>query len=194
MSPMSFIRSIFSSQRPAVTNVDLEAQIPSTSAESTIPPSSPSPAATHAPRSVPSASTDGTTNPLDEFFGVTRPVSLIGTHESRHDSAAELPPPYESLPAYSESRDEEPVTLAMYLFKFGFLFPPFWIVGTLILFLSLSAPTDWHSEKPENQRQELLDIMRRTEVKWSKRCAFALVLLLVVVGVALGVGFGVMRG
>ncbi|EPQ53537.1 hypothetical protein GLOTRDRAFT_45136 [Gloeophyllum trabeum ATCC 11539] len=203
MSPIAFNRSIFSSSRAAP--VDLEAQTSSTTSPAPVTYlSSPARAATHEPHSLPlrsSVNMVGTTNPLDDFFGVTAPsMYRVGNRESRHDSGAllpmteaDLPPPYEILPAYTESRNEEPTTLAKYMFLYGFLFPPFWIIGTLILFLSLSAPAEWHAEKPEMERQELLNIMRRTEVRWAKRCAFALVLLLLVVGVAVGVGFGVMR-
>ena len=64
-------------------------------------------------------------DPMDESFGYT--FSSSRTHESRHDrrqSIADIPPPYleESgipLPEYT-LHAPEPVTLAMYLFKFGF--------------------------------------------------------------------------
>lgn len=67
-------------------------------------------------------------DPLDDFFGYS---ASSRTHESRHDSdraqslaAADVPPPYAAeaaipLPEYT-LRAPEPVTLAMYLFKFGF--------------------------------------------------------------------------
>jgi len=51
---------------------------------------------------------------------------LSGTHESRHDQAGNycddeaLPAYYEAPPAYTQTGSNEPVTLAMYLFKFGF--------------------------------------------------------------------------
>lgn len=72
---------------------------------------------------------DNTTDPMDDFFGITR---TRATRESRHDSYVvpsrismawdvDAPPPYVDAepPAYTSSR-AEPVTLAMYLFKFGF--------------------------------------------------------------------------
>ena len=65
-----------------------------------------------------------TTDAIDDFFGVTRPRA---TRESQHDSHPSLagdilPPPYADaeLPAYSTEPNTEPITLAMYLFKFGF--------------------------------------------------------------------------
>lgn len=68
----------------------------------------------------PPRTTHGTTTEvIDEFFGVTR-----ATRESRHGSYSPSvpPPPYADaeLPAYSADSNAEPITLAMYLFKFGF--------------------------------------------------------------------------
>jgi len=74
---------------------------------------------------------DNTTDPIDDFFGVTRYTRA--TRESRHDSYVapspisvaldgEVPPPYMNVtepPAYN-STPAEPVTLAMYLYRFGF--------------------------------------------------------------------------
>jgi hypothetical protein len=70
------------------------------------------------------ATPHGTADAIDDFFGVTRPSA---TRESQHDSHPSLggdipPPPYADgeLPAYSADPNTEPITLAMYLFKFGF--------------------------------------------------------------------------
>ncbi|KDQ60414.1 hypothetical protein JAAARDRAFT_32816 [Jaapia argillacea MUCL 33604] len=82
----------------------------------------------------------------------------------------------------------------MYLFKYGFLFPPFWLLGAIILFLSLSAPSDFHPHKTEQERNEMLDVMRKTEVKWGRRCAVALLVLLLVVGVVVGLVVSVKLG
>lgn len=65
-------------------------------------------------------------NSIDEFLGYC--LATSATMESRHDRAhsvaadVEAPPPYmeedADLPKYSQV--DEPVTLAMYLFHFGF--------------------------------------------------------------------------
>ncbi|KAJ7880973.1 hypothetical protein B0H14DRAFT_3857839 [Mycena olivaceomarginata] len=99
----------------------------------------PSAAAIHLERS---SSVHSTTNPVDDFFGYS--LTSSRTRDSRHDrriSVAEslAPPPYMDAPEYTEHA-REPVTLAMYLFKFGFLFPPFWIFGIVILLSPLRAP------------------------------------------------------
>ena len=59
-------------------------------------------------------------DPMDDFFGYT--LSTSRTQDSRHDeNNTEVLPPYveeSHLPEYTPYA--EPVTLAMYLFKFGF--------------------------------------------------------------------------
>ncbi|KAG5721029.1 hypothetical protein E4T56_gene17959 [Termitomyces sp. T112] len=122
--------------------------------------------------------------PLDDFFGYT--LSTTRTHESRHDpSFADMLPPYvEDMPPTHSLRPPEPVTLAKYLFNFGFLFPPFWILGSCILWLPLHAPTNhsnveiaWMADKSELGRQRVIAEMRRVEICWALRCLWALLIL-----------------
>jgi hypothetical protein len=150
-------------------------------------------------------------NPMDESFGYT--LSTSRSHESRHDrrqSIADIPPPYSEesaipLPEYT-LHAPEPVTLAMYLFKFGFcmfflfafhariypdqsmtVFPPFWIFGAFILMSPLREPptntTDsvpaWMPEKTEDERKEIIATLREVELKWAKRCLCAILILTV---------------
>ncbi|PPQ84462.1 hypothetical protein CVT26_007393 [Gymnopilus dilepis] len=129
-------------------------------------------------------------DPLDASFGYT--LSSSRTHESRHDehrlslSSEVAPPPYAAeagipLPEYS-LRAPEPVTLAMYLFFFGFLFPPFWFFGAFILCSPLREPPTssedgtpaWMPEKTEEERKEMIANLRAVELKWAKRCLYAL--------------------
>lgn len=202
MSPK--LSTVFGNWRKASissVDIDLEAQtVTGTHASFTLP--APTQAAhspatpTHTPQQ-----RDNTTDPIDDFFGVTR-----ATRESRHDSYVapnrismtldgEAPPPYTSTtepPAYN-STSAEPVTLAMYLFKFGFLFPPFWVLGATILLSPLKAPDDFEPTKSENERQELIQIIRDAEIKWAKRSAWALLIFLVVIGIIVGAIIGVLR-
>ncbi|KAF9063073.1 hypothetical protein BDP27DRAFT_1232731 [Rhodocollybia butyracea] len=112
--------------------------------------------------------------------------------------------PYiEEPPAYSSSGSNEPVTLAMYLFKFGFCdILPFWIVGACILFSPLRQPqpssgapsTVWLPEKTPAEREEILQKMRGTEIKWAKRCLIALgIFIILILSVGVGVGVGIER-
>ncbi|KAF5374273.1 hypothetical protein D9758_004572 [Tetrapyrgos nigripes] len=164
-----------------------------------------------------------TTQPIDSSsLGYTFSLSRSSTHESRHDCRLSLsdletqnaerdlelgmaPPAYEEPPVYTKT-DEPPITLAMYLFKFGFLFPPFWILGACILFSPLHAPEPapapssnsssdsasepsftaaWLPEKTEEERQAIINHMRKAELKWAWRCFWAL-LVVVFFGVAAG--------
>jgi len=117
----------------------------------------------------------------------------------------DMPPPYphrystntnieHDLPSYAEAPTTEPITLAQYLFKFGFLFPPFWFFGLIILMSPLSAPDDFHAQKPESERAELVRVMRDVEVKWAKRCALAAGLLVLVLAAVAGIVLGVLKG
>jgi len=77
----------------------------------------------------------------------------------------------------------------MYLFKFGFLFPPFWIMGVVILLSPLRAPPAatpsavWLPEKTDAERQVIIERMRTAELKWAKRCLYALVVLVLAAAV-----------
>lgn len=133
MSTSSRFSSIFGSWRKTFkssADIDLEAQtVTGTHAPFTLPPASEPAHSAVAPTRTPEQDSV-TTNPIDDFFGVTL---TRATRESRHDSYVapscisivmngEAPPPYADateLPAYTFV-PAEPVTLAMYLFKFGF--------------------------------------------------------------------------
>ncbi|KAF4564846.1 hypothetical protein EYR40_011018 [Pleurotus pulmonarius] len=157
-------------------------------------------------------STSTTTSPIDAFFGSTR--------ESRHDCRFSVTsnkeddlPSYSDVealapPSYSQRGHKEPVTLAMYLFKFGFLFPPFWILGALILMSDLRSPNaeettpppspsngsgaghlSWLPDKTPAERAAIIQQIRNTEVKWAKRCLAALGILCAL-GLAAGLAIG----
>ncbi|KDR72976.1 hypothetical protein GALMADRAFT_26921, partial [Galerina marginata CBS 339.88] len=180
----------------STSNLDLEAQRPTT------PVSALSPAVTHTAWTAPAARM---MDPMDEQFGYT--LSSSRTHESRHDqrqSIADIPPPYAeeadiTLPEYT-LHAPEPMTLAMYLFRFGFLFPPFWLFGAFILFSPLREPPStsddtpaWMPEKTEAERQQIIATMREVELKWAKRCLWAFVILtLLAVGGGLA-AWGILR-
>ncbi|KAF7375214.1 hypothetical protein MSAN_00408000 [Mycena sanguinolenta] len=139
-----------------------------------------SPVVAHIPR---------TTNPVDDFFGLARSSSRTWDSRSQCDEL----PAYVDAPEYT-LRAQEPVTLAMYLFKFGFLFPPFWILGVIILLSPLRAPAPantpgaWLPEKTDAERQVILNRMRTTELKWARRCLYALLALVhIIIAIVIGV-------
>ncbi|KAK1227681.1 hypothetical protein PQX77_009306 [Marasmius sp. AFHP31] len=94
----------------------------------------------------------------------------------------ELPPYFGEPPEYSLTGYSEPVTFAMFLFKLGFLFPPFWALGASILLSPLHTPepsgpgvSAWLPEKSDSERQEIIRKIRATELKWARRCCLALI-------------------
>ncbi|KAJ3502733.1 hypothetical protein NLJ89_g8751 [Agrocybe chaxingu] len=172
--------SSFASTSTTPYTTDIEAQYPET----------PISAMTHTPHTTPSTRM---LDPTDASFGYT--FASSPTHESRHDrrqSLSEAPPAYAEeagipLPDYT-IHAPEPVTLAMYLFKFGFLFPPFWLFGAFILMSPLRAPPStsddtpaWMPEKTEAERQQIIATIRKVELKWAKRCLYAFLILAVLV-------------
>ncbi|KAF9269236.1 hypothetical protein L218DRAFT_851497 [Marasmius fiardii PR-910] len=152
-----------------------------------------------------------TVNPRESSFGYTFSSSVSESRHDRRISSSDIdlelglhyenspevaPPPYIEPPEYTKS--SEPITLAKYLFKFGFLFPPFWIMGALIILTPLRAPDEditdptsphtWLPEKTESERAIILSHLRKAELKWAWRCLYALfivTLFAVVAGVAI---------
>ncbi|KAG8925831.1 hypothetical protein FRC03_006155 [Tulasnella sp. 419] len=133
---------------------------------------------------------------FDDFFGTPRrspsPPSSgngrrnrAGTGRPTPSTTASLssssPPPYGTpdypAPAYEEI--QEPLTIAKYLFRYGFVFPPFWFIGTMILFMRLPPTPEGECGKTAEEQAEELAILRRAELRWSRYCAAALVLFLV---------------
>lgn len=73
------------------------------------------------------------------------------------------------------------------------VFPPFWLLGALILASPLRAPVDFEPTKTDAERQELVGAMRKVELKWAKRCAWALVVLGIIIGIMTGVAVAIMK-
>ncbi|ETW76147.1 hypothetical protein HETIRDRAFT_106724 [Heterobasidion irregulare TC 32-1] len=157
-----------------------------------------------------------TTDPMDDFFGAHKGISKSGNHQGRHVTPSTptkdiaLPPPAYAYslpnscrndtlvdarepPSYTQQRiSYEPVTLAQYMFKFGFIFPPLWFLSIFILIMPLTAPPDWELNKTIAERQALLDAMRNAERKWAWRSvtvasllsAVIIIIVVIVVSVA----------
>ncbi|KAF8438541.1 hypothetical protein L210DRAFT_3403957 [Boletus edulis BED1] len=133
-----------------------------TSSTATLPP--PPPPSHHSPRQV-------RDDALGEFFG--------GRRGHRTRSQCRAPPPYspdwegEKLPGYTSS-DFEVDTVARHLFKYGFFFPLFWAIGVYFLFSPMRVTADWQPDKTEEEKAKMLTEMKEAEVKWAKRCLWAL--------------------
>jgi hypothetical protein len=136
---------------------------------------------------------------------------------SRFPLSDNLPPPYEDeeahLPSYSEHfgpcNDDKPILLAKFLFKYGFgrclllpsrhpnigpfvmcfraVFPPFWFLSILILFIPLTPPPTWELDKSPAERATLSRHFRDTERMWAHRslCAVGVFSVLIALTVAI---------
>ncbi|KAI0041859.1 hypothetical protein FA95DRAFT_1564942 [Auriscalpium vulgare] len=217
MSPSSSpIRTLIGRWRSPEPHTDIEAQQPIVGRYEPFSLDSPAALHTHAPRTTSTPASPSTTyNAVDLFFGVNSPKR--GTLDSRHDerpapsalspTATDLPPAYayplpaplplsfdeeDELPSYAHSvepRDNaEPVTLAHYFFKYGFLCPPLWFASILILCSPLAAPEDWEPTKTPSERAALLARMRATEVKWARRSIVAALILCIAVTLLVAIG------
>jgi len=116
-------------------------------------------------------------------------ADFFGALPSRTRTRDIPPPAYadeadaEKLPTYSGRLDDGSDTLARYMFLYGFFFPPFWLMGIAILFSTLSVSAEWHTEKSEEQRNELLAEMRKVELKWARRCLIAFMTLVAIIAI-----------
>jgi len=112
---------------------------------------------------------------LAAFFGTKKP----------HTARVAAPPSYASqsdikLPTYDAAL-AEPKTLARAMFLYGFLFPPFWLMGFVVLATKLSPAPQWAIGRSEEEQTRLLTEMRTAEIKWAKRCIGAFVIFVVVI-------------
>ncbi|CAE6431075.1 unnamed protein product [Rhizoctonia solani] len=116
------------------------------------------------------------------------------------------PPYYQPAPSYETV--EDPVTLASYLFKYGFVFPLFWLVGAFIIISDLhheSSASALESQLPSpttpknmyelQLKREEMALLRLAELKWAWRCAYAFAIwfALVIVALAVLLGTGCIR-
>ncbi|KAF8337999.1 uncharacterized protein EI90DRAFT_2528446 [Cantharellus anzutake] len=152
----------------------------STLSASPSPPRAPFPAQEHPPPPF-------TEVPLTASGLTQRQTSYLGGEASPQGSDLmatdnEEDPPFMPPPAYAPTVDtgpeytrinENPETLARYLFRNGFFFPFFWILGASILISNLNPiprPGDLASDvKTEAEYAQELGIIRATELKWAWR-------------------------
>ncbi|ODN97892.1 hypothetical protein I350_07527 [Cryptococcus amylolentus CBS 6273] len=91
----------------------------------------------------------------------------------------------ESLPPYEEESTMEPKTLATTLWRYGFVCPLLWLIGMFILCIPLRPVEDETDAERAQKLEEMIVILRKTELKYAKRCtwAFCGFTLLVALGV-----------
>ncbi|PVG04596.1 hypothetical protein CPB86DRAFT_692975 [Serendipita vermifera] len=161
---------------------------------STVQPSTPS--TFHIPelsRPAPAVSVEFRRSPASSFSKSTRPIGSFDLPRLSVSSASlsTLPPPYphdhdrdSRIPEYGENQEVQ--TMARSLFLYGFMFPPFWVLGALILVTPLTPDPSWYNTKSEHQIQSILSVMRATERRWAWRCVMALVFLILLVLIIVG--------
>ncbi|KEP49333.1 putative transmembrane protein [Rhizoctonia solani 123E] len=114
----------------------------------------------------------------------------------------DTPPYYQPAPSYETV--EDPITLASYLFKYGFVFPLFWLVGAFIIISDLhheSSSASYLESQPPSPttpkdtyelqlKREEMALLRLAELKWAWRCAYAFAIWFALVLFALGALIG----
>lgn len=106
---------------------------------------------------------------------VTGPCTSLDAPPPFHDLEDDPAPPYQQT-------NQNPETLARYLFRFGFIFPLFWVLGASIIFAKLHPIPYTISGKSPSEQEEELAILRTTELKWAWRSFYALSIWIVFVG------------
>ncbi|KAG8850573.1 hypothetical protein FRB96_009664 [Tulasnella sp. 330] len=95
---------------------------------------------------------------------------------SPHRRVPYLPPP----PAFGVK--QSPDTVSRTFFFYGFVFPLFWFMGSLVLVLKLHPiPEDCGGKPPSEQADQLL-LLRAAEEKWAYRCLAASIVFIIGLG------------
>ncbi|KAG8960763.1 hypothetical protein FRC03_006157 [Tulasnella sp. 419] len=76
---------------------------------------------------------------------------------------------------------QQAVTLPQYLFYYGFVCPPLWLVGFGIAFIKLQPIPETEGGRSLEAQQDMLTLFKATEEKWAHRCLIAFVVFVIVV-------------
>ncbi|CAE6378372.1 unnamed protein product [Rhizoctonia solani] len=155
---------------------------------------------------------------IDDFFGGPEPVKVKKpkpavpkapradhSHSASNSLGTALPAPYQLPPHLAPV--SKPPTIARSFFLYGFIFPPFWVIGACILWSKLrpdSEPTiealpkeieaGYGGAPSEAYKRAEHKLLRHTELVWARRCliaaiTFVLAVIVVIVGTRIaGVG------
>ena len=152
-----------------------------------------------------------TTNAIDDFFGPSlvhvlraranvipiHPSSVIAYHPLMQTPGSLLTwqspiPSLSRSQCISSNSDSVRITISpsvafkcliLILLSLLAVFPPLWVLGATMLMSPLTAPADLEPSKSGTERQQLVQMIRDTELRWARCCAWALVALLVLAGV-----------
>ncbi|TYJ51607.1 hypothetical protein B9479_007810 [Cryptococcus floricola] len=165
---MSSIASASTTQSPAPAYPANEPPVYNLSVDPT--PTAPSPESPETPTQPPAYSGNARPQyPYDLSLGSPSAVELMS----------------ESLPTYKEESTMEPGTLAKTLWKYGFSCPLLWLIGMSIMWIPLRPVEDEVDAEKAQRLEEVMVILRRTELKYAKRCTwwfcgFSLLLFLII--------------
>ncbi|KAG9038762.1 hypothetical protein FRB95_014311 [Tulasnella sp. JGI-2019a] len=110
--------------------------------------------------------------------GHTTSASSGGTLvASSTQGTAYVPPP----PAFGVK--QSPDTVSRSFFYYGFFFPLFWFMGSLVLVLKLHPIPEEICGKPPSEQEDQLRLLRATEEKWAYRCLGAAIVFSVGLGI-----------
>ncbi|KAK4688766.1 hypothetical protein P7C73_g1347, partial [Tremellales sp. Uapishka_1] len=87
----------------------------------------------------------------------------------------------DELPTYAEEPATEPKTLSRGLWSWGFLCPLLWIIGFSIMWIPLTPLEPEQDAEKAQQLEEMIAILRVTELKYSKRCGISLAVLMALI-------------
>ncbi|KAG8745272.1 hypothetical protein FRC10_008445 [Ceratobasidium sp. 414] len=147
------------------------------------------------------------TDEVEQLERALADAGFISLGDLAAQRQGDAPPQYFVPPAPSYETVEDPVTLASYLFKYGFVFPLFWLVGAFIIISDLQQDPNSlsHVEAPPSSPQkspyelqlkrEEIALLRLAELKWAWRCAYAFAIwfTLFIIALAVVIGTGCIR-
>ncbi|KAG8708975.1 hypothetical protein FRC08_018604 [Ceratobasidium sp. 394] len=147
------------------------------------------------------------TGEVDQLERALADAGFISLGDLAAQRQGNAPPQYYAPPAPSYETVEDPVTLASYLFKYGFIFPLFWLVGAFIIISDLQQDSnslsnvEAQSSSPPKSPYELqlkreeMALLRLAELKWAWRCAYAFAIwfALFIITLAVVIGTGCIR-
>ncbi|WWC98277.1 hypothetical protein V866_005168 [Kwoniella sp. B9012] len=138
----------------------------------------------HAPQPIITASTSRNQQTSHEelYFD---PTAGLGGHQSTTFTLQSS----DELPCYAEETQTEPKTLARALWKWGWICPLLWIIGMCIMWIPLKPVEEERDPKKAQKLEEMIVILRKTEMIYAKRCAYGTlgfsVLLITIIVIAI---------
>ncbi|ORY28033.1 hypothetical protein BCR39DRAFT_446188, partial [Naematelia encephala] len=91
---------------------------------------------------------------------------------------------HEDLPRYTPDTQTEPKTLARGLWRWGWVCPLFWAVGMCILWIPLKPIEEEQDVEKAQKLEEMLVILRKTELKYARWCLWGFLGFLTIIAVA----------